>query len=141
MVPMLDFRSLRRVLLAHCAALGLAACADGTSHIEAAFAPVHPLDAAVAAAALVYLHPLDNADAGWRAASTDIGDGQYRISVTRAAWNGGGEGEFSRRFDSEAGRVAAARSCSGFTILSYQERYEAQLVGAMKVAEGLIECH
>ncbi|HUL93771.1 MAG TPA: hypothetical protein VLV56_15640 [Burkholderiales bacterium] len=79
-------------------------------------------------------------DAGWDATASEEGRGRFHIEIRRVAWTGSGEGDFARRFDREAQRVAGERGCSAFRVLAYRERHEPALAGSSKVAEGTIEC-
>ena len=79
-------------------------------------------------------------DAGWDATASEEGKGRFRIEIRRVAWTGSGEGDFVRRFDREAQRLAGEHGCSAFRVLAYQERHEPALAGSSKVAEGTIEC-
>lgn len=129
-----------RVVCAAAAALGLAACAGGTSRIENLLNHVKPLDAlTVGAVGVVALKGID-ADVGWSTRVQDAGSGRYRIWVARMAGMGNGEGEFNSRFTHEARKIATDRACGGYRVLAYEERFESRLLGSSRIAEGEIEC-
>lgn len=142
MAGMGQARSSGRFHYACVASLALAGCGTGTSRIEAMLDAIHPVDVAVVGGIVIAVvgSNLIEPDLAWRSSIAETGAGRYRISIVRAFWSGVGEGEMSGRFGREAERIAAARSCTRFKVLSYQERYEAQNFGSQKVGEGVIQC-
>ena len=122
-----------RRLLCMTLALGLGACASGESNLEKFAAGIHAADGA-AVVGSVWL--VDRAERDWSERVVPQGEGRYRVAVARGPFSGMGEGDFARRF-----RAASERTCAGYRMLSYDERYEpAGLAGASRVAEGLIQC-
>lgn len=113
--------------------LCLCACASGESNLEKLFKGIHPADALAVAGAVWLAHEYAQP---WSERVVDQGAGRFRVEVARAAWSGGGEGDFGRRFG-----AIGERTCGSFRVLSYRERFEPeQFAGARRIGEGVIEC-
>jgi hypothetical protein len=107
----------------------LAACASGKGRVETMPDNIKPLDAAVLAGRSV-----------WEAETSSAGTNLYRITLKRNRFANSGDGEARVLFRQHAQRIATAQSCSGWRIVEFHERYDSKLIGAQRVAEGLIEC-
>lgn len=117
----------------------LAGCASGTSRLESLAKATNPVDAAALVAVAVVVYNLGNGSV-WEAATSSAGDNRYRIVLKQSPFATTGDGEAGRLFKQHARNLTAAQSCQDYRILEYEERMDAHLVGAQRVAEGVIEC-
>ena len=119
--------------------LFLAACASGKGRIETMFDGINPVDALT----VVGLGRLAYEASGrsvWDAVTTPIGGNRFRVTMKRNRLVESGDGEARVVLRHEAEKIAAAESCASWRVVEYEERYEAMLLGAQRVAEGVIEC-
>jgi len=127
----------RRIVIV--GSLLLAGCASGTSHVEKLARQVNALDAVAAAGIGLLVHQHANASP-WEVEVAPLAGKAFRLTLRRAILAMGGEGEPGLLFRRHAENIAAAQSCAGYRVVSYEERIETVLAGARRVAEGVIEC-
>lgn len=121
-----------------CLAL-LCACASGKGRVETVLDTLKPLDAA-ALAGIGYLVFEASARSVWEAETSSAGTNIYRVTLRRNRFADSGDGEARALFRQHAEQIVAAQSCTGYRIVEFHERYDSKLIGAQRVAEGLIEC-
>lgn len=117
----------------------LTGCASGVSRLETFAKATNPVDAAALVAVAVVVYNLSNGSV-WEAATSPAGDNRYRIVLKQSLFATTGDGEAGRLFKQHARNLTTAQSCRDYRVLEYEERMDAHLVGAQRVAEGVIEC-
>ena len=115
------------------------ACTTATSYVEKLTTQVQAPDAVAVMAIAVVVYHMANGSV-WEAQTTPAGDARYRILLKRAFLANGGEGEAGRLFKQHARAIATTQACADYRVLDYEERLDARLIGAQRVAEGTIEC-
>lgn len=117
----------------------LAACASGSGRVETAVNNLNSLDVYVAGSVAYWVYEVSGRSV-WDAATSLEGSNLYRVTLKRHRFAEAGDGEAPMLFKRHAERIAASQSCAGYRIIEYSERYDKLLIGAQRVAEGLIEC-
>ncbi len=121
-------------------ALPLGGCATiGDSRLQGFFKTVYPLDAVAVISAGILIYQVGNTSP-WDVEVQPISGTTYRVTLRRGILANGGEGESRLLFRQEAERITGKQSCSGYRILTYEERLETVYIGARRVAEGVVEC-
>jgi hypothetical protein len=128
-----------KALLATATLAVTAGCTTGTSYVETLATQINAPDAIAVTAIGLALYQLSNGSV-WEAQTTPVAADRYRIVLKRALLASGGEGEAGRIFRQHAQTLTAAHPCPGYRILHYEERLDARLIGAQRIAEGTIEC-
>jgi hypothetical protein len=119
--------------------IAAAGCTTGTSYVETLSRQIQAPDAIVLTALGVVVYNMANGSV-WEVETKPAGEARYHIVLKRAFLASGGEGEAARLFKQHARKIAATQACRDYRILDYEERLDARLIGAQRMAEGTIEC-
>ena len=114
-------------------------CTTGTSYVETLGKQIQAPDAVAITALAIVVYTMANGSV-WEAQTTPAGDARYHILLKRALLAAGGDGEAVGLFKRHARTIAATQACVDYRVLEYEERLDARLIGAQRVAEGTIEC-
>jgi len=129
---------MRKIILV--ALLPLAAgCASGKGRVETMLDGINPIDAlsVVGVGRLAYEA---SGKSVWETETASLGANRFRVTLKRNRFADSGDGEARVIFRQQAERIAVANSCTSWSIVEFEERYDSKLIGAQRVAEGTIEC-